>query len=147
MSTKLRPMTEADLDITFQWRNDPEVLKNAQTPSPISFKEHEAMFTHNNAVKLVYEVDGKPAGFVSCSREPEAGIGEWAFHLGDGYRGKGLAENMLKAALLYLKQEESYNTIKSRVFVHNLVSNYLHIKLGFDNASNKYNFIEYEIKL
>jgi len=147
MDLKLRPMEEKDLQVTFDWRNDPEVLKHAQTSNPISFNEHEAVFKFNNAVKLVFEYNGDPAGYVSVTRDPDDSIGEWSFHMGSKYRGKGLAEIMLKAALYYLAKEEGYTGLTSAVLKHNNISIHLHKKLGFELTGTKNNFNEYYLDL
>ena len=147
MNFTLRPMEEKDLDLTFTWRNDSGVLKNATTSNPISKEEHDAMFLYNNAIKLIFEVDAVSVGFVSFSRDPDAPVGEWAFHLGEEFRGHGLSEMMLKMALYYIKMEEGYTEITSTVLTHNDISIYLHQKLGFEYTGTKNNMNEYWISL
>jgi len=147
MEFKIRPQKNEDLEITFQWRNDPEVLKNAQTSNVISFNEHEAMYKFNNSVKLIFEVDGVPAGIIACTRITNELGGEWSFHMGADHRGKGLSEVMLNAALFYLGKEEAYERITSRVLSTNAISKHLHSKIGFKQTGEKDNFFEYEIEL
>lgn len=140
-------MEEKDLELTFQWRNDPEVLKNAQTTNQISYKEHEAHFKFNSAVKLVFDIDGQSAGFLACTKDPDQPVGEWSFHMSSYYRGQGLSEIMLRIGLYYLKHKEGYQSLTSRVAKHNSVSKHLHYKLGFKTTGDKHDFFEYEIKL
>lgn len=147
MKFVIRPMEEKDLEVTLKWRNDLEVLKNAQTPQPISEKEHEAVFKYNNAVKLIFEVDSTPAGFVSCTRNPDIAEGEWSFHMSKEFRGKGLSEIMLQSALYYLKKEEAYEKIYATVRKHNNISKHLHYKLGFNYIGDKDDFFEYSLNL
>lgn len=147
MELKLRPMEEKDLKITFEWRNDKEVLNHAQTSNPISFNEHEALFKYNNAVKLIFEYNGEPAGYVSVTKDLDGPTGEWSFHMGANYRGKGLAEIMLKLALYYLSKEEGYTGLTSAVLKHNAISIYLHNKLGFELTGTKNNFNEYYLDI
>lgn len=143
----LRPVEELDLEITFNWRNDPEVLKMAQTADPVTYFEHFAMFKHNNSIKLIFEVDKIPVGYVSVARDPDAPMGEWSFHMGPEYRGKGLSEIMLKTALYYLKTKEGYIKVLSRVKKDNNISKHLHYKLGFNYTEDKDNFHEYYLNL
>lgn len=137
MEFHLRPMEDKDLEVTFHWRNDSEVLRNAVSPEPISYNEHEALFKYNNAIKLVFEVDGVPVGFVSVTRDPDdPTTGEWSFHMSADHRGKGLSEIMLRATFYYMKTREGYNSLTSQVFRHNKISKHLHYKLGFDHVKD-----------
>lgn len=147
MEFKLRPMEEKDLSATLAWRNDPEVRKFAQTQNIISSDEHEAMFKFNNAIKLVFEVDSVPAGYVQFTRDPDDLVGEWSFHMANEFRGKGLSEIMLLASLYYIKKEEGYNGVKSLVLKHNDISNHLHRKFGFEEIERKNNLIEYYLSI
>lgn len=130
MKCVLRPMEESDLLTTYAWRNDEAVRNTAQTNNIISYEEHQANFKYNNAVKLVFEVDGAPAGYVSCTKDPDYAVGEWAFHLSSEFRSKSLAQIMLRMALLDLASL-GYKNITARVRVNNPLSTHLHNKLGF----------------
>jgi RimJ/RimL family protein N-acetyltransferase len=132
MEFRLRPMEQKDLMITLEMRNDSTVLKTAITPNEISYKEHEAMFKFNNAIKLVFEVDNILVGYVQVSRDPDKVSGEWSFHMEKKQRGKGLSSIMLNAALYYLVTVEGYKSIISKVKTDNIISKHLHYKLGFE---------------
>lgn len=147
MEFKLRPMNASDLLTTLDWRNDPEVLKTALTPNIISAKEHEAMFLYNNAVKLIFEVDHKPAGYIQVSRDPDESKGEWSFHMGKKHKGEGLATIMLGAALYYLAKEEGYTLIEAKVKYDNAISKHLHSKLGFRYIDDKDGVFNFEKEL
>jgi RimJ/RimL family protein N-acetyltransferase len=147
LSFKLRPMEEQDLAITLVMRNEPEVLKNAITSNVISAAEHDAMFRYNNAVKLVFEINGQLAGVISVSRDPDDSTGEWSFYMGKEFRGKGYSEIMLKSVLLYISKEEGYTGVRATVLKHNAVSKHLHYKLGFEHTGDKNNMHEYWLSL
>lgn len=147
MEFKLRPMEERDLEVTLNWRNDPEVLKSAKTSNKISAEEHKAVFLYNNAIKLVFEVDSILSGYVQFNRDPDQNTGEWSFHMSPESRGKGLSEIMLKAALYYIKKEEGYIAVTAIVQKHNTISNHLHKKLGFDLVGIIGNFWKYDLAL
>lgn len=134
MRCELRPMESKDLPITFAWRNEDQVRKTSMSSNPISFNEHEAMFKYNNAVKLIFEVDGSPAGYVSCSRDPDEPTGEWGFHLGPDARGKGYSEIMLRMALIELKRL-GFTWLTAQVRLANLPSLHIHNKLDFTEQS------------
>lgn len=147
MKFELRPVEEKDLKVTLEWRNDPEVLKYAQTPNPISMEEHAAMYKFNNAIKLIFLVNDVPAGFVAFTRDPDFPKGEWSFHLSKEFRGKGLSELMLKSALYYIIEVEGYVVVTAAVKKNNEISNYLHQKLGFEYVSSKDDFYELKLEL
>jgi len=131
MEFKIRPMNSTDLPDTLSWRNDPEVRKTSITNDIISAKEHEAMFLYNNAIKLIFEVENKSCGYIQISVDPDTKKGEWAFHISNKYKGKGLSTIMLSLALYYLKEKYEYKEIEANVKVDNKVSIHLHSKLGF----------------
>jgi hypothetical protein len=49
MSSGLRPMREADLDMVRRWRNAPDVRKNMYTTHEISPEEHRAWWERISA--------------------------------------------------------------------------------------------------
>ena len=147
MDFRLRPMEDCDLDQTFEWRNDPVVLKGAMTPNPISRNEHDAVFKYGNTIKLIFEVDNSPKGFVSVSRDEYGESGEWSFHMSKEGRGQGLAKIMLGAALYYMKKVEGYEYITSAVLPDNEISIYLHEQLGFTPMEDEGHFKKYYINL
>lgn len=140
-------MEERDLEDTFAWRNDPEVRNNAMSSNLISYPEHEANFKFNNAIKLVFEVDSKPAGLIVVTQDPSVPVGEWSFHLASEFRSKGLSEIMLRIGLYYIKHKLLYKGVTSCVLKHNKVSRHLHSKLGFLQTGMNEKFIEYKLPL
>lgn len=147
MDFTIRPMDEFDLSTTLEWRNDPTVLASAKTSNPISMNEHEAMYKYNNAIKLVFEFNNVPVGYVQFSRDPDHAAGEWSFHMAPEWRGKGLSEIMLKAALYYVNKKEGFEYVTSFVKKDNFISNKLHIKLGFELIETSGEFDEYVLYL
>ena len=127
----IRPMRETDLANTLKWRNDPEVRKTSITDNIISAGEHNAMFLYNNSIKLIFEVEEIPSGYIQISIDPDTKKGEWAFHIASEYKGKGLSTIMLSLALYYLKEKYGYDGIEAKVKVDNKISIHLHYKLGF----------------
>lgn len=147
MNFNIRPMTEKDLEVTFEWRNDELVLASALTPNEISKNEHVAMFNYNNSIKLVFEFNDVPVGYIQISRESDQCSGEWSFHMAKEWRGHGLSEIMLRLALYYVKKEEQYIMIHAVVRKENKASNRLHEKLGFRQTHVRDEFYEYELSL
>lgn len=148
MNFTIRPMDEFDLATTLEWRNDPVVLASAKTSNPISMAEHEAMYKYNNSIKLVFELDDVPVGYVQFNRDSDyRRSSEWSFHVAPEWRGKGLSQIMLKCALYYVKTKENFTEINAFVKKDNLISVKLHEKLGFCRVEDKDNFLGYVLYL
>lgn len=135
-------MEEKDLAVSYTWRNDPLVRKMAMSDNEISYAEHEAMFKWNNSVRLIFEFNGVPSGFLACTKEESSTEGSWSFHLAPEARGKGLAAIMLRLGLIYLKNI-GYTTIKSEVKLYNSRSLDLHIDLGFESVQVEDSLADY----
>lgn len=131
MDAVLRPMEDRDLQVTYEWRNDPIVRQFAMSDHTVSWAEHESMYRYNSSLRLIFEFDGVPCGFISCSKDEETTEGTWSFHMAPDSRGKGLSSIMLQMALLYLKQA-GYTQIHSEVQINNPISQGLHGKLNFE---------------
>jgi RimJ/RimL family protein N-acetyltransferase len=106
----LRVANSNDVDLYFDWVNDPEVRKSALNPSLIKFENHIQWFNKqvisNDAFMYVYECDG-------------LAIGQTRFNIIDGVayidysidafaRGKGIGYNMLEEAI---KQFSNMNKV------------------------------------
>jgi RimJ/RimL family protein N-acetyltransferase len=140
---KIRPMEDKDISEAFDWRNDLLVLQMGDSDEPVTKADFNAWAKFNNALKLIFEVNGKRAGIVSVSKDPETLTGEWAFHLAPMFRRKGLSEVMLRLALYYIRHQTDYIGIYARVRHNNPVSHKLHKRLHFqveviDNDFSKY---------
>lgn len=143
MNFTIRPMENQDIEETFHWRNDLLVLQNSISQNRVSFPDYEAWILHNNSLKLVFEIDGQRAGFVTVTRDPETLTGEWSFHLNPIFRRKGLSELMLRSAIYYIRINTTYVGLFSRIRHDNNVSHKLHKRLHFqitevDNDFSKY---------
>jgi UDP-2,4-diacetamido-2,4,6-trideoxy-beta-L-altropyranose hydrolase len=109
-SFSLREATSDDVDLYFDWVNDPEVRRSALNTSLITFVNHVQWFNKqiisNDAFMFVYECDG-------------VAIGQTRFNIIDGIayidysidalaRGKGIGYCMLKDAI---KRFSDFNNI------------------------------------
>lgn len=140
-------MDEFDLSTTLEWRNDPVVLASAKTSNPISMNEHEAMYKYNNSIKLIFDFNDVPVGYIQFNLDPDTTSSEWSFHIAKEWRGKGLSEIALKLALYYIKHKEDLSSITAFVRKNNTASNHLHNKLGFQLSQTKDDFYMYELFL
>ena len=85
MGSKLRVMTEADLEQVLLWRNHPEVRRYMYTSHEISMDEHRNWFIGASLDQalhlLIYEQEDKPLGFVNFTRTRCREIADWGFYL------------------------------------------------------------------
>lgn len=132
-SFSLREATSNDVDLYFDWVNDPDVRKSALNPSLITFENHIQWFNKqlisNDAFMYVYECDDVP-------------IGQTRFNIIDGVayidysidalaRGKGIGYCMLEEAI---KRFSTMNNVLmvAEVKKTNPVSMSIFEKLHFD---------------
>ncbi|WP_236744073.1 UDP-4-amino-4,6-dideoxy-N-acetyl-beta-L-altrosamine N-acetyltransferase [Marinobacter similis] len=81
----LRPMTAADLETVFRWRNDPQIRRFMYTTHQLEWTEHCAWFERTlstgGAHLLIYQSDQTPLGFVNISCKRSKGVADWGFYL------------------------------------------------------------------
>lgn len=152
----LRAMTKGDLMETFLMRNDEQVLKYAQTPNPISWKEHESVFLYTDYPKYVFidKISDVPpfeetVGYLEfrhdvVNDDPNTKI--WAFHISDEHRGKGLSGKMLEEGLKEAKKL-GIKRIVAVVKKNNEKSIHLHERLGFGIVKADDEEITYELNV
>jgi len=93
---KLREATVDDARILLEWRNDPVTRAMSINPEPIAWETHIDWLSRrlSRAQPDIYicETDGLPFGTVRIDGD------EISYAIGAGFRGKGLATQMLKLA-------------------------------------------------
>ena len=132
--TLIRRMKRDDLEMVLRWRNDPEVRKYMYSTHVISLAEHANWFDRvadsptMNA--LIFQLEGKPAGFVSISRLRGTPVADWGFYLApDAQRGTGSL--LGRAALSYGFEQLELHKICGQALFFNERSIRFHRKLGF----------------
>lgn len=97
----VRPVTEADSRVLWEWANDPVVRAWAFDASPITWEEHCRWFAGKRAnpgcaMYLILR-DGAPAGQVRFDVQPD-GAAEIDISLAPEARGRGLGAEALERA-------------------------------------------------
>ncbi|WP_394210463.1 UDP-4-amino-4,6-dideoxy-N-acetyl-beta-L-altrosamine N-acetyltransferase [Enterovibrio calviensis] len=133
--TTLRPMTEADLAMVREWRNDPAVRQFMFTQHDINAEEHRCWFTGiaDDQTKrfLIALIDETPIGMVSFTHiDATSGSAEWGFYKDPGSP-TGTGIHLLQAALVYGFTDLALRQIDSRVLCTNSKVLHLHHKLSF----------------
>ena len=97
----LRIADENDMDLLFQWANDPDVRKNSFHPEPISYETHKRWFAEHlkdvSEIQYILMEGTDPAGQIRFSvRGEETEIG---YSIDSEKRGRGYGEKMILLAI------------------------------------------------
>lgn len=130
----VRPMEAADLDLVLLWRNHPDVRRWMYTTHEIGLEEHHRWFEgaskDPDRALLVYELDGRPTGFVNLGRIKGTDVAEWGFYLAPDApagAGAGLGAAALEHAFLVL----GLHKVSGHALATNERSLRFHQRLGF----------------
>jgi RimJ/RimL family protein N-acetyltransferase len=135
-SFSLREATIDDVDMYFEWVNDPEVRKNALNPAIITIEHHVKWFNKqinsNEAFMYVYECDGLAIGQTRFNIID--GIAYIDYSIDEFARGKGFGYSMLYESI---KRFSNLNNILIEAIVkkENIASISVFKKLQFQQFS------------
>ena len=101
MKLNLRQIDEKDVDLLFNWSNDPVVRNQSFNSNVISYEEHVSWFNKKiaskNSMMYIFDVDKKSVGLVRFDQlEYETVIGVL---VDANFRGFGLASQMLSKSV------------------------------------------------
>ncbi len=128
----LRTADENDMDLLFQWANDPDVRKNSFHSEPISYETHKKWFAEH--LKDICEIQyilmegTEPVGQIRFSANIESV--ETDYSIKPSKRGKGYGKKILSLAIKKLRSEhpeiryviakvKSENTVSAHCFEKN----------------------------
>lgn len=134
---RLRPATEGDSHLLWEWANDSQVRAASFSSEPISWNAHIEWFTqklHEQGCWIwIAEVDEKqPVGQVRVdaqSAEPEIHIS-----VAKGWRGHGLASQLIRQATQSFLESERRNRLHAYIKPDNMASLRAFEKEGFRQA-------------
>ncbi len=132
-AVRLRPMTDADLELVLAWRNHPDVRQHMYTRNEISFEEHSRWFRGASVDPdrhlLILEVDTVPQGYINFRCDGE-GAAVWGFYLAPDAP-KGTGRLLGEAATRYAFDILELERIWGEVLPDNLASQNFHLRHGF----------------
>lgn len=134
MSGNVRPMTVADLDCVLGWRNHPAIRAWMFSGKEIAKNEHAEWFSRAsmtpNQWLFIYEVVGRPLGFMNLRADATTRNAEWGFYTApDAPRGTGSAMGQAVIALAFA--DLGIRKITGQVLDFNRRSAAFHRRLGF----------------
>jgi UDP-2,4-diacetamido-2,4,6-trideoxy-beta-L-altropyranose hydrolase len=141
----LRIAQTKDLDLYFNWANDPDVRKQSFNTELIKYDNHIVWFnnalSNNNILLLVFEMDNIPVAQIRFNiQNNKATIN---YSVDKSYRGKGIAKAVIKLGCEYVfKQYTHINIIEAQVKKDNFASKNVFLKNNFNitEESDKYIF-------
>ena len=134
MTILLRRATEADLELMFNWRNNPQVWKGFYSQSKenraLTWTEHIAWWQSRNKDWRTFIIEyGKPVGVVTIGQldywEPETGI-----YIETSLWSKGIGKEALLLTIKYIKDYGRKYT-RTTILDNNERSKKLYLSLGF----------------
>ncbi|QBL09880.1 UDP-4-amino-4,6-dideoxy-N-acetyl-beta-L-altrosamine N-acetyltransferase [Rheinheimera sp. D18] len=120
--SQFRPLTKADLELIWQWRNQPDIRRNMHNNTPISWHEHLAWYEKlqcdlSRNVFVFYQNE-RPIGVLNFNQH-SSGVLEWGCYLGETnvWPGSGLLLEI--AALDYAAMQNDQHTLYAEVLSFN----------------------------
>lgn len=111
MILRLRKASQEDMDLLFQWANDPMVRSNAFHTEQIPYENHVKWFTKMMADMSVHQYilcDGElPVGQIRINVEGNVAVIDYS--VASAYRGKGYGSRMLRMIPMQIVQDKISN--------------------------------------
>ena len=130
----VRDMLPTDIELVYQWRNDPRVRQFMFNTAPLDPNSHADWFdkTHRDPLRHLLLVcqDGRPFGFAQFTVESNRSIADWGFYA-DPNGPKGQGKILGHAALDYGFGIIGLHKICGQVIEKNPRSIQFHERLGF----------------
>ncbi|WP_162426543.1 UDP-2,4-diacetamido-2,4,6-trideoxy-beta-L-altropyranose hydrolase [Pontibacter pudoricolor] len=130
----LRNATIVDLQLVFDWNNDPEVRQHSFNPEPILIENHTRWYKTKledaNCKFYIAEVNGTPAAQIRYDMNGDTAT--ISYLISKGFRGRGLGHTILQKGISKLKREaQIIKTIVGLVQQDNIASVRAFEKAGF----------------
>ncbi len=94
----LRKAEEKDIDLLYEWANDPVVRANSFCSDPISYEDHKKWFsrviTDPAILQFILMADDVPVGQIRLTVDNESA--EIGYSIAGTYRGKGYGRRILQ---------------------------------------------------
>jgi UDP-2,4-diacetamido-2,4,6-trideoxy-beta-L-altropyranose hydrolase len=138
---QIRKATPADLDLYFEWANDPEVRKNAFHPDPISLEQHKHWFSRKlsdpSTLLYVCEYKGIPIGQVRVDLEGQDGV--ISYSIDKNHRGKGIGKILIRLLIEFFMSTfaSKYLRLIAKVKPENIPSIRVFNGLGFKQTNKE----------
>lgn len=103
----LRPASETDMDVLFEWANEPLVRKNSFSSEKICYEEHrkwfEGLLENENCRQYIYMYKGKETGQARITLNGENA--EISYSICAKMRGQGHGSKLLQSVCRQIQQD------------------------------------------
>lgn len=146
---EIRKVTADDVDLLFQWANDPDERRNAFHSEKIEYEDHCNWFAKKLASDDVFIFilmqDLCPVG--QCRLEMEDGEALISYFIDKSYRGKGYGKTLLRLVQeKMMKSEREIHCLTAQVKLENIPSQHVFEALGYEKSIDEKNgFAEYHL--
>ncbi|MGN0416175.1 MAG: GNAT family N-acetyltransferase [Agathobacter sp.] len=145
MKCYLREAIEEDVDLLFQWANDPVVRQNSFSTKTISYQEHVNWFfnllSSENCKQYIYLVEDVPVGQVRITIVD--GIAEIGYSVCEEKRSQGHGNNIL--LLIKEKIENEFpmvSKVVGKVKPENIASQKAFLDAGYREAFRQFEIVK-----
>jgi glycosyltransferase involved in cell wall biosynthesis len=94
----IRPATEKDAQVLFEWRNDEETRRQSKTSEIVKWEDHlnwlAALLQNNRRTLAIAEIENESVGTVRADQRDD-GFTEISFTIAPAWRGKGIGKRMV----------------------------------------------------
>ncbi|MBT4884519.1 MAG: GNAT family N-acetyltransferase, partial [Legionellales bacterium] len=147
----VRPVTIADSQDLFTWRNDAHTRLMSKNSLPVTITEHEHWFTttlskNNKCLLICINPQHEKLGMVRFDMSGKTT--EISINIAPKQRGKGLAIACLNNAVQYFKNNYSnYKILTANIKNSNLASQKCFTAIGFNLTTTRNDMNYYTLKL
>ena len=134
METEIRAFLENDYITLISWIDSEELNFQWGGPSftfPLNFEQLKNHYKNSKIHPFVLMFSAQPVGYVELVRESDFRFRICRVYILDGFRGKGLAKEMLTQIIRLAKKQYSAKVLSLAVFKHNFVAKRCYQSLGF----------------
>lgn len=137
MALNLRNATEADAELLFCWRNEPETRANSFHTEPIPYEEHVAWLKaalQNSAQEIYIFCDGDVSiGQVRLSLEGDTAT--ISYCIDAAYRAQGYGKEMLRCVENLCAERGTPKILRGYVKQKNIASQVIFESLGYSSVA------------
>jgi RimJ/RimL family protein N-acetyltransferase len=138
MTLSLRDATEEDVDLLYEWRNEPATRESSFQTAVIDIDSHRQWFARKLSQRdrtriWILTESGEPAGQVRYDRDSD--VAEISFSIDSRFRGRGLGSEILRLSAPRACSELRVKRLRGVVKANNPASIAAFDRAGFQRES------------
>ena len=132
---KLTPFKSDEYHYLIDWITTPKFNYQWGGPAfnfPLTYEQIEKHCSNQDISPFLFHCEGQLAGYIEFRKMPSNSCRICRVLILEGFRGKGVAKEMLQLLISTAKQETGCNKFSLSVFEHNTAAVQLYTSLGFN---------------